>query len=57
MDLGKPWTNIMDGLRFHRLATPEELKSPYSDGIIKARQDYYSHALSVVLNCATKNQS
>ena len=55
LDLGKPWSDIMKGLAFHRSITKDEESSPHRDGIIRTREDYYSQALSVVLDCAHKS--
>lgn len=56
LDLGKPWKEIMQGLSFHRTITKEEESSPHRDGIMRAREDYYSSALSVILDCADKSK-
>jgi len=56
-DLGKPWTEIMKGLEVHRSITEEEKKSDHKDSIARAREDYYSNALSVVLECGQRREN
>jgi hypothetical protein len=56
LDAGKPWIEIMEGLAHHRSITKKEEGSPHRDGIIRAREDYYSQALSVILDCAYKSK-
>ena len=56
LDLGKPWTSLMEGLAAHRSITKEEEDCTYRDGLIQTREDYYSHALSVVIDCADRSK-
>ena len=55
-DLGKPWTEVMKGLGFHRKVTEEEKQHEHHDAIAIAREDYYSNALSVIIDCAWREE-
>jgi hypothetical protein len=56
MDLGKPWTKIMDGLKPNRSLTPEEASGPYKTGFSLAREHWYSVGLSAILDAAWEAQ-
>ena len=47
----------MKGLEFHRHATAEENNDRNADAVSRAREDYYSNALIVVLECAERVRS
>lgn len=56
-DLGGLWIELMNGLRAYRTVTNEEAKSSCKMDIAAAREQYYSHALLVVLDFANKIRS
>jgi len=53
-DLGSPWTEILKGLDAHRSIKEDEKKNEHRDAIARAREDYYTSALSVIIKCATR---
>jgi len=57
-DLGRPWTELMKGLEYHRKPTQKEKDDKTSgDAIARAREDYYSNALSVILECGDREKN
>jgi hypothetical protein len=57
LELGSPWVDLMMGLQFHRHARGEEKTDRNAEAISRAREDYYSNALIVVLECALRIKS
>ena len=53
-EIGRPWTDLMEGFRYHRRLTAEEKKSPHSDAIARSRQDYYAKGVQVILGQAIR---
>lgn len=57
LDLGSPWTEVMKGLKFHCRTRGPENSDEYREVIALTRDDYYSNALSVILECARRTES